>query len=196
MNCRRRFPAINRVFEGLPVTGLVNQSLALVLMVWVTVIPLNLNAKSLEGSKITRQGIDGRAGVHSTEPHSLELEKSTYRPIAKVNIDQMGQSARLEQEMVEVANLKQEPTKWRRKLNASDTFWAVQVGSYKSENLAHQLVERIRAIGFGARMVTVDLAQGRFHRVYANGFLDELSALEAKRNLDLKLHINSIVGKI
>ena len=55
----------------------------------------------------------------------------------------------------------------------TDAFWAVQTGSFSQEASAEALVERIRAQGFSARIETVELTSGRFHRVFANGFFDK-----------------------
>ena len=58
------------------------------------------------------------------------------------------------------------------------------------------MVEKIRAEGFSAQIKQVDLPQGRFHRVFASGFIDEASAKDAKDSLDQAFGTKSIVKKM
>ena len=75
-------------------------------------------------------------------------------------------------------------------------FWGVQAGSFSQEQSALKLVEKIRAEGFSAQIKQVDLPQGKFHRVFASGFIDEASAKDAKDSLDQAFGTKSIVKKM
>lgn len=95
---------------------------------------------------------------------------------------------------IEGSEANNKPTQTSDEENYS--FWAVQVGSFKNEASAIQLVAKIQNIGLSAKTNLVSLPSGQFYRVFAHGFLDEKSAREAKQELDSTLNVKSIVKKM
>ncbi|GMG87469.1 SPOR domain-containing protein [Biformimicrobium ophioploci] len=80
-------------------------------------------------------------------------------------------------------------------LDASDmpNAWVVQVASYRKEGQARELRDRLMGDGFRAYTRLAKTGKGNMYRVFVGPKVDRQAAVQAKRELDQLLKIDSLV---